>query len=91
MESVGSFRTYSISGETAFLVPEFAVEDMPSAELQSRFLGLQWRSGLWAEHPDDDEFINIMIFLNKILGTNFLVQMQQVWNIDLSIFTLSRL
>ena len=37
-----SYRTYSIPGKTAALVPEFAVEDLPSAELQPRFLCLQW-------------------------------------------------
>ena len=33
--------TYSISGKTATLVPEFAVEVLPLTELQSRFLRLQ--------------------------------------------------
>ena len=28
----GSYRIYSIPGKTAALVPEFAVEDLPSAE-----------------------------------------------------------
>ena len=32
--------TYSIPGKTAALVPVFAVEDLPSAELQPRFLQL---------------------------------------------------
>ena len=41
--------TYSARGKTAALVPEFA-EDLPSAELQPRFLHLQLRS----EHFDDD-------------------------------------
>ena len=36
-----SYRTYSIPGKTAVLVPEFAVEDLPSAGLHSRFLRLQ--------------------------------------------------
>ena len=36
--------TYSIPGKTAPLVPEFAVEDLPSAELQPRILHLQWRT-----------------------------------------------
>ena len=40
-ESNGSYRTYSIPGKTAALDPEFAVEDLPSAELQSGFLRLQ--------------------------------------------------
>ena len=32
---------HSNPGKTAALVPEFAVEDLPSAELQRRFLRLQ--------------------------------------------------
>ena len=34
------YRTYSIPGKTAALVPEFEVEVLPSAELQPRFLRL---------------------------------------------------
>ena len=37
------------------LVPEFAVEDLPSAELQPRFLRLQYRTCPWAGHSDDDD------------------------------------
>ena len=37
----GIYRTYSRPGKTAALLPEFAVEDLPSAELQPRFLRLQ--------------------------------------------------
>ena len=33
LKATGSYRTYSIPGKTAALVPEFAVEDLPSAEL----------------------------------------------------------
>ena len=40
-EAKGSYRTYSIPGETATLVPEFAVENLSSAELKPRFLRLQ--------------------------------------------------
>ena len=50
-----SYRTYSIPGKTAALVPEFAVEDLPSAELQPRFLRLQSRTCPWAEHSDHDD------------------------------------
>ena len=39
--ATGNYRTYSIPDETAALVSEFAVEDLPSAELQPRFLRLQ--------------------------------------------------
>ena len=37
-KATGSYRTYSVPGKTAALVPELAVEDLPSAELQPRFL-----------------------------------------------------
>ena len=45
-ECTGSYRTYETPGKTAALVPEFAVEDLPSAELQPRFLGLPRRTVL---------------------------------------------
>ena len=38
--ATGSYRIYSIPGKTAALVPEFAVEDLPLAELQPWFLPL---------------------------------------------------
>ena len=44
-KATGSYRTYSVPGKTATLVPEFAVEDLPSAELRPRVLR--------AEHSDD--------------------------------------
>ena len=37
-KATGRYCTYSITGKTAAFVPEFAVEDLPSAELQCRFL-----------------------------------------------------
>ena len=40
-KAMGRYRTYSIPGKTADLVPEFAVEDLPLVELQPRFLRLQ--------------------------------------------------
>ena len=51
----GIYRTYWIPGKTAALVPEFAEEDLPPAELQLRFLRLQCRICIWAEHSDDDD------------------------------------
>ena len=54
-KATGSYRTYSIPGKTAALVLEFAVEDLPSAELQLRFLRLQWSTWPWAKHSDDDD------------------------------------
>ena len=40
-KTTGSNRTYTIPGKTAALVPEFAVEDQSTAELQPKFLRLQ--------------------------------------------------
>ena len=54
-KATGSYRTYSISSKTAALAPKFAVEYLPSAELQPMFLCFQWRICLWAEHSDDDD------------------------------------
>ena len=31
------------------------MEDLPSAEVQPRFLRLQWRTYPWAEHSGDDD------------------------------------
>ena len=58
---MGSYRTYSIPGKTAALVIEFTVEDLSSAELQSKFLRLQWKTCPWAEHFDDDDDDDIWI------------------------------
>ena len=49
------YRTYSIPGKTAALVPEFVVEDLPSAELQPRFLRFAMKDlPPWTEHSDDN-------------------------------------
>ena len=40
-KATGSYRTYSVPGKTAVFVSEFAVEDLPSAELKPRFRRLQ--------------------------------------------------
>ena len=40
VEAMGSYRTYSIPGKTAALVLEFAVEDLPLAELHPWLLRL---------------------------------------------------
>ena len=37
---MGNYRTYSIPSKTAALVPEFKMEDLPSAELGPMFLDL---------------------------------------------------
>ena len=54
-ESNGKLPNLFIPSKTATLVPEFAVEDLPSWALQPRFLRLEWRTCPWAEHPDDYE------------------------------------
>ena len=54
-KATGSYRIYSIPGKNASLVPSLAVEHLPSAELQPRFLRLQWRTCPWAEHDDDGD------------------------------------
>ena len=40
-KETGNYFVYSIPAKTAALVPEFAVDDLPSAELQPMFLHLQ--------------------------------------------------
>ena len=54
-ESNGKLLHLFIPGKTAALVPEFAVEDLPSAELQPWCLRLHRRTCPWAEHSDDDD------------------------------------
>ena len=54
-KATGSYRTYSISSKAAALVPEFVMEDLPSAELQPRFMSLQCRTCPWTEQLDDDD------------------------------------
>ena len=49
-ESNGKLPHLFIPSKTEALVPEFVVEDLPSAELQPRFLRLQRRNCPWAEH-----------------------------------------
>ena len=44
-----------IPSKPASLVLEFAVEDLPSAELQLRFLHLQWMTCPWTEYSNDDD------------------------------------
>ena len=64
-----SNRTYSIIGKTAAWVPEFAVKDLPSAELQPGSLRLQCRTSPWAEDSDDydDCDQNNLVIVKSIL------------------------
>ena len=57
-ESNGNLLYLLITGKTAALVPEFAVEDLSSAELQQRFLRLQRRNCPWAEYSEDDDDVD---------------------------------
>ena len=54
-ESNGKLPHIFIASKTAALFPEFAVEDLPLAELQPWFLRLQWRTCPCAEHSDNDD------------------------------------
>ena len=55
VESNGKLPHIFTPGKTAALVSEFAVEDLPSTELQPWFLGLQRRTCPWSEHSHDDD------------------------------------
>ena len=70
-ESNGKLPHLFIPIKTATLVPEFAVEDLPSAELQTRFLLFQRRTCSWAEHSDndddDDVWKNVSLLLWQLL------------------------
>ena len=54
---LGKLPHLFIPCKTAALVLEFAVEDLPSADMQLWFLCLQWRICPWPEHTDDDDDI----------------------------------
>ena len=53
--ATGSYHTYSVPGKAAALVSEYAVENLPSAELQPRFCP-------WAEHTDDFDISTCFFF-----------------------------
>ena len=58
VESNGKLPHLSIPNKTATSFPEFAVEDMPLAELQPWFLRLQWKTSPWAELYDGDDIFH---------------------------------
>ena len=60
-ESNGKLPHLFIPGKTAALVPEFAVEYLPLAELKPWFLRLQLKTCPWAEQSDDD-YLSIFLF-----------------------------
>ena len=65
-----------ILGKSADLVPEFVVEDLTLADLQPRFLRLQWMTYTWAEHSDVDSIIEIYSICLKCRNLIFFF-----WNI----------
>ena len=69
---MGSYRTYWIPSKSGALFPEFAVEDLSSAELQPRFLRLQWKTCPWAEHSHDvDDDYKLKKYHFKILEREY--------------------
>ena len=67
-KATGCYRTYSIPSETAALVPEFAVKDPPSTELQPRFLALAVKNlSLGRTFDDDDEDETTLYRIFKII------------------------
>ena len=64
-ESNGKLPHLFIPDKTGALVPEFAVEVLPSAELQPWFLRFQWRTYPWVEHSD--MYIYIYIYIRMFL------------------------
>ena len=87
-EIIGKLPYLFILGKTAALVPEFAVEDLPSAELQPRFLCLQWRTCPWAEHSDVDDYmyLKIILLLTKNVTIVIFYKMSIFLNIILLFF-----
>ena len=75
----GRYRTYSIPGKTAALVRESVVDDLPSAELELRFLRLQWRTCPWVERSDDDDFISIQAILQIKINIRILCFLINFW------------
>ena len=49
-ESIGKLPHLFMPGKTAALVPEFAVEDVPAAELQPWVRAFAVKNRPWAEH-----------------------------------------
>ena len=67
-KATGSYRTYSIPCKTAALVTEFAVEDLPSAELQPRFLRSK-ALGFGLDGPGSIPGVGkVEIFLHSVLS-----------------------
>ena len=67
VESNGKLPHLFIPDRTAALVIEFAVEDVPSSELQPRFLSLQWKTCPWAEHSDDILYYIVLYYTTLYL------------------------
>ena len=70
-KATGSYRTYSIHSKTGTLVPKFAVEDLPSAELQPSSCGCSEGPAL-GQNTDDDE-VRLLIFYLSFYVTYILL------------------
>ena len=70
-KATGSYRTYSNPGKTAALVPEFAVEDLPSAELQPGSCACSGGPALGQNTDDEDIYIirglNLIVLSEKLV------------------------
>ena len=65
-KTTGSYPTYSIPGKSAALVPEFEVENLPSAELHS--LGFSACSEGPAFGQNTDIYRGFQNYFYKLLG-----------------------
>ena len=70
----GKQPPYSIPGKTAALVPEFEVEDVPSAELEPWFLILWWKTFL----PQSCSLYSCDCSEGPALGQNTLMMMMMM-------------
>ena len=67
---------------TATLVPEFAVEDIPSVGQQPRFLYLQFRTCPWTEHSDDIYITNTVVIGRKPKNMDMRIKHESVEQVD---------
>ena len=69
---MGTYRTYSIPGKTAAMVPEFAVEDLPLGRTAAQVPALavkDLRLGRTFDYDDDDD--DYYYYYYVILGPAF--------------------
>ena len=59
-KATGSYRTYSITGKTAALLPEFCGGRPASGRTAAQIPALAMKDCPWAEHTDDDDDDDVM-------------------------------